>query len=171
MTKAKPPLLARGLGAALGLAGLLAPISASAATQEHPVVPMNDIFTAYRAICVANPGDQAAQNAAALAAPYNMKQGADDSDGTKVFDGPALSLRTLNDGTDSLCMVMAQVDSATTVQQGQNLGSAVFGNPATVTDTNVVWDGSKGSQEIAYVHMLMPVEGGKVGAFILGVRK
>lgn len=171
MTKAMPSLFARGLGAALGLAGMLAPIGASAATLEHPIVALNDVFSAYRAICVAHPGDQAAQNAAALAAPYNMKQGADDSDGTKVFDGPAISLRTLNDGQDSLCMVMAQVDPGTSVQLGQNLGAAVFGTPANVTDTNVVWDGSKGGQQIAYVHMLMPVEGGKVGAFILGVRK
>lgn len=114
-------------------------VAAPAAAQDVLPTP-EQAAAAFKAICLAYPGDQKAQAKAAAAAPWNMTKAKDSNDKRTYYDNFPwqVSLSTTDSGL-KICSVTTAGDAGLTDAQARNATVAVLG--ARPGDLETVDDG------------------------------
>ncbi len=157
--------------AALAAAAL---VSAPVQAKDFVVVESPEIFAAYQAICLANPGNLDAQIATAKAAPYGFTLAETSDDGSQRFENDRLFAAMRKDAKNHFCMVGGRLAEGTSLETGSAAGASVLdkkGARMTSSATMVMWSdvAVKPITIYMYTHTVQgPIT---IGSFLTGVQQ
>jgi hypothetical protein len=119
-------------------------LSGPAAAQQTalPVIQPDEVFTAYRAICLANPGDLDKQVATAKAAPFNYVLKETTADGSMRFENGKTFVAMRRNAQYHFCMTGGRMDPTVTRESIEAVGNAELdklGSRNTDQRGNTVW--------------------------------
>ena len=163
----------RTIAIAAGLS-LAAASPALAQNAPFPVIPNSEVFSAYQAICLAQPSDTAAQIAAATAAPYGMTLVETAEDGSKRFKNDRMFAAMLKSKEYQFCMVAGNIGSDATVQSASALAEPVLsrkGQRVAESETQVIWSDVNVKPVTIYMYMHSNVDGTVIGSYLTGVEQ
>lgn len=127
----------------LAAAAVLTSAGPAAAQQTAlPITTPQDVFTAYQAICLANPGDLDKQIATAKAAPFNYELKETSADGSMRFENGQTFVAMRRNAQYHFCMAGGRMDSTVTRESIEAVGSPVLdklGRHMTDPRGNTVW--------------------------------
>ncbi len=130
-----PTLLAAA--AVLSFAG-----PAAAQQTALPITSPQDVFTAYQAVCLANPGDLDKQVATAKAAPFNYVLKETSADGSMRFENGQTFVAMRRNAQYHFCMAGGRMDPTVTRESIEAVGNAALdklGSRMTDPRGNTVW--------------------------------
>lgn len=160
----------RSIAAAALAAAALVAVPAQA--KDMVVVESPEVFAAYQAICLANPGDLDAQIATAKAAPYNFVLADTAADGSQRYENPRLFAAMRKDAKNHFCMVGGRFADGTSLETGAAAGAAVLdqkGARMTTTDKMIMWSDIKVKPVTIYMYTHTVQGPITVGSFLTGV--
>ena len=147
-------------------------VSVPAQAKELVVVESPEIFAAYQAICLANPGDLDGQIATAKAAPYGFTLVETSEDGSQRFENPRLFAAMRKDAKNHFCMVGGRLAEGTSLETGATAGAKTLdqkGARVTTTSTMVIWSDVKIKPITIYMYTHTLASGLTIGSFLTGV--
>lgn len=111
----------------LAAAAVLASSGPAAAQQTAlPITSPQDVFTAYQAICLAQPDDFDKQIATAKAAPFNYVLKETSADGSMRFENGQTFVAVRRNATHHFCMAGGRMDAKVTRQSIEDVANPVM---------------------------------------------
>jgi hypothetical protein len=149
-------------------------VSAPVQAKELTVVEAPEIFAAYQAICLANPGNLDAQIAAAKAAPYGFTLAETSEDGSQRYDNSRLFAAMRKDAKNHFCMVGGRLADGTPLETGAAAGAKTLdqkGARMSTTSTMIMWSDIKVKPVTIYMYTHTVRGPITVGSFLSGVQQ
>ena len=155
------------------IAAALAAVTLSpgfALAKTFPVSTPEDVFSAYKAICLANPDDTAAQIATAKSAPYAMTLSREEG-GDKTFENERMFAATKDEDGRRFCMVSGRLADGTSIEEPGALVDKVL--PASVTrigasENRISWADPQAKPMRIFMYMQQDRNGQLIGSFMTG---